>query len=383
MLPYVVRMRRELHEYPEIGFDLPRTLALVRRELGKMGIPFTERYGKSGIVATINEEKAGFTIGIRADMDALPITEATGLPYSSKIEGQMHACGHDAHTAILLDTARQLAERKDAIACRVKLIFQPAEEYAPSGAKLMADDGVMDDIDCIIALHVEKNSKMGDIDLIEGPVNSISNGFLLEFFGKSAHVAVQQKGIDAIMMAVKAYTAIEMAVAKEVPARTPVIFNVGAFNGGVTNNCICDHATMFCTLRSWEEETDRAIIERIKKICNAVAEESGGRFEFVQKKFYPILYNHEKMTALMRKSAAAVVGEAHVGSHKRGMGGEDFAFFASRKPAVFFRLGIYNPEKDCVYSVHQDHFNIDEDAMTIGAAVFVRFVLDNMNGIAF
>ncbi len=381
MLSYVVKIRRELHEYPEIGFDLPKTLALVRRELKSFGIPFTEKFGKSSIVATINDEKKDFTIGIRADMDALPITEALDVPYKSKTDGQMHACGHDAHTAILLDTARQLSEMKDKLCCRVKLIFQPAEEYAPSGAKLMAEDGVMDDIDCIVALHVEKSTAVGHIDIIDGPINAVSNGFMLDFFGKSSHVASQENGVDAIMMAVKAYTAIEMAVAKETPARTPVIFNVGAFNGGVANNCICDRASMFCTLRSWDEDVDKKLISRIKRICSSIAEESGGAFEFTQKKYYPILYNDKRITRLLRASGASVVGEENVGVHKRSMGGEDFAFFAMQKPAAMLRLGIYNPDKECVYSVHEDKFNIDEDALQIGSAIFVKFVFDNMNGI--
>ncbi len=383
MLPYVVKIRREIHEYPEVGFELPRTLAVVRRELTAMGVEFTEKYGKSSIVATINPEKNDFTIGIRADMDALPVTEATDVPYKSKLDGQMHACGHDAHTAILLDTARQLVEIKDKIACRVKLVFQPAEEFAPSGAKLMAEDGVMNDIDCIIGLHVEKGNKTGRIGLVTGPVTAVSNGFSLDFYGQSAHAASQHKGVDAIMMAVKAYTSIEMAVAKEVPAKSPVVFNVGAFHGGEANNCVCDYATMFCTLRTWDEELDEKLIAKIKRIGNAVAEESGGRFEFVQKKYYPILVNNEKMVELLRKSAAAVLGEENIRPRNRGMGGEDFSFFARRKPAVMFHLGIYNKEKDCIYSTHQDKFNVDEDALPYGSAIFVRFVLDNMNGIEF
>ncbi len=380
MLSYVTEMRRELHQYPEIGFDLPRTLALVRRELSRMGIAFSEEYGKSSIVATINPEKTQFTIGIRADMDALPITERTGLSYRSKLRGQMHACGHDAHTAILLDTARQLVEMRDRLSCRVKLIFQSAEEYSPSGAKLMAEDGLMNDIDCVVALHCDVNCDCGRINLLAGAQNAVSNGFLLEFFGKSAHVAAQQDGVDAIMMAVKACVAMEMAVSKELSATTPCVFNVGSIHGGKSNNSICDHTSLFCTMRTWDHETDTKMIGRLKQICRSVAKESGGRFKFTQKKYYPILYNDPTMTELMRASAAAVVGEENIGTHKRTLGGEDFAYFANQKPAVMFRLGIRNAEKGCVASLHQDHFNIDEDALAIGSAVFVRFVLDHMNG---
>ncbi len=271
---------------------------------------------------------------------------------------------------------------RDKINCRVKFIFQAAEEYPPSGAKLMAEDGVMDDIDCVIALHIDPSSApTGKIALASGPINAASNGFLLEFFGRSAHAARQHDGVDAIMMAVKAYTSIEMMIAKELPATAARIFNVGAIHGGETNNVICPHASMFCTVRSWEEEVDAKIIRRIKEICTAIAKESGGRFKFTQKKFYPIVDNSKMMTELMRKSAASVIGDENILQQRRTMGGEDFAYFSRIKPGCMFRLGTRNEEKDCIYSLHQDKFNIDEDSLPIGSAIFVQFVLDNMNGI--
>ncbi len=383
MSEYAIQIRRRLHQYPEIGFDLDRTLALVRSELTDIGLPYTEAYGKSSIVATLNEEKSHFTIGIRADMDALPITEKTNVPYKSKLKGQMHACGHDAHTAIVLDTARRLAQIKDQINCRVKFIFQSAEEYPPSGAMLMTQDGVMDDIDCAIALHCEPSVHIGRVNMCAGAQNAVSNGFLLDFYGRSSHVVQQQLGVDAIMMAVKAYTAIEMAVAKEVPVKSPCVFNVGSIHGGESNNSICDHVTLYCTLRTWEAELDERMVHRIKEICSSVAKESGGRFKFTQKKYYPILFNDKTMTERMWQAAAKVVGEKCIGLHGRGLGGEDFAYFAQKKPCCLFRLGVRNEQKACTYTLHQDKFNIDEDALEIGANVFIQFVKDNMNGISF
>ncbi len=383
MLNYATEIRRELHTYPEIGFDLPKTLALVRRELEKMGVPYTEEYGESSIVATLNEEKSNFTIGIRADMDALPILEKCNVPYKSKIKGQMHACGHDAHTAILLDTVRKLVEIKDKVACRVKFIFQAAEEYPPSGAKLMAEDGVMNDIDCVVALHTESTVPVGKVAILAGPQNATSNGFVLDFYGTSAHAARQQDGVDAIMMAVKAYTAIEMMVAKEFPATAARIFNVGAFNGGESNNIICPHASMYCTVRTWDAEVDERITKRVNEICSAIAKESGGKYKYTQKKYYPIVMNNERVTALMKKSIEAVVGSENTMVHRRSLGGEDFAYFAALKPGCMFRLGIRNEERNIVYSAHQDRFDLDEASLEIGSDVFVRFVLDNMNGIEF
>lgn len=380
-MSYVVDVRRRIHEYPEIGFDLPRTLKLIKTELDLFGIPYTEKYGKSSIVATLNEGKSNFTIGIRADMDALPIEEKTKVPFKSKIKGQMHACGHDAHTAILLDTARRLNDIKDKINCRVKFIFQPAEEYPPSGAMLMCKDGLMEDIDCVVALHVETKCNSGKIGILPGPQNGISNGFHLEFYGKSAHAARQEDGIDALAMAVKAYTAIEFMIAKEFPAQTMRIFNVGALHGGVANNVICNHASMNCTLRTWDEETDAKAIKRIKEIVSAIAKESGGRAKFIQDKYYPIVYNDKKITELVKGAAEKIVGIENIVTHVRSMGGEDFAYMAKEKPGCMFRLGIRNEDKECKYSAHQDKFKIDEDALSIGSDMFVQFVLDNMNGI--
>ena len=189
MQDYLTRIRRELHEYPEIGFDLTKTLALIRRELEAHGIEYTEKYGESSIVATVNPEGGGKTIGIRADIDALPVTEESDPPYKSKIDGAMHACGHDAHTAIALGAAIRLAEMKDSLTCRVKVIFQAAEEYPPSGAMLMVRDGVMEDIDEIISLHTDNDIPVGKIGIMPGDMNAISDGFVLTFHGKNAHAA--------------------------------------------------------------------------------------------------------------------------------------------------------------------------------------------------
>ena len=381
---YVVTARRQLHMYPEIGFDLDKTLEFIRGELDKMGVEYTEKYGKSSLVATVNAEKSCFTIGIRADMDALPITELNDVPYKSKIDGQMHACGHDAHTAILLDTCRRINEMKDKIACCVKFIFQAAEEYPPSGAKLMAEDGVMDDIDCIVALHIDTGYKTGEIGLVEGPQNATSDGFYLEFYGKSAHAANQQKGVDAIMMAVRAYTDIEFMIAKEIKANDPIIFNVGAINGGVTNNIICDKCTMFCTLRTQKDENAEYILGKIKKIIAAVADSAGGEAKFIESKHYPIVVNDSAVTARVAAAAEAVVGKENLLPKKtRGMGGEDFSYFAMRKPGCMFRLGIANKEAGFGGMLHNGNLLLDEDALEVGVNTFVQFVLDNMNGIDF
>ncbi len=382
MESYVIQMRRELHKYPEIGFDLDRTLALIKRELDKMGVEYTEQYGKSSIVATVNPEKSQFTIGIRADTDALPIQEENDVEYKSCIAGQMHACGHDAHTAILLDTVRKISEMKDKVACRVKFLFQSAEEYPPSGARLMAEDGVMEDIDCIIALHVDTTFDVGTIGLSAGPQNATSDGFYINFYGNAAHAANQQDGSDAIMMAVKAYTDIEFMIAKEIKAIDPVIFNVGSFHGGVANNIICDKCSMYCTLRTQKDANAEYILTKIKQIITSVAEISGGRAEFIENKHYPIVHNDTVITEKIRLAATKAIGEENITPKRiQSMGGEDFSYFANQKPGCMFRLGVRNEALGYTVGVHNGTFMLDESALQKGADIFVQFVLDNMNGI--
>ncbi len=380
---YVVRMRREFHMHPEIGFDLPCTLKTLRAELDRMGVEYTEEFGKSSIVATVNPEKDHFTIGVRADMDALPIQEENDVPYRSLHEGKMHACGHDAHTAIALATLREIHEMRDKINCRVKFLFQPAEEFEPSGAMLMARDGVMKDIDCIVGLHVDTNFDVGHLAITPGPQNATSDGFMLDFYGTASHAARQHLGVDANVMAMRAFMDIELTVAKEISAKKPVIFNVGAIHGGTTNNIICDHCSMFCTLRTWEDSVAEHILDKIHRIIEAVASTAGGRATFTLKKHYPIVHNDETMTALLRAAGVTVVGEENMHVNARGLGGEDFSYLSNEKPGAFLRLGVRNKEKGLTVGVHNGRFDLDEDALELGVKVFKQFILDNQNGIQF
>ena len=379
-MDYVTRLRRELHKIPEIGFELPKTIAFVKSELDKIGVEYTEKYGISSIVATVNPEKSHFTIGIRADMDALPMQEANEVDYKSTIDGQMHACGHDAHTAIALATVKRLYEMRDKISCRVKVLFQANEEIS-CGAKNMVQDGVMEDIDCIIALHCGAESEVGKIRLCSGEQNAVSTSFSLRFQGKSAHVAEQAKGVDAIMMAVSAYTQLQFMISKEIPAKEKVIFNVGKFNGGTAKNIIADECVLLCTLRTHTEARAQKTIARIKQIIRCCAESAGGSASYEEIAYYPIVVNDENVTEKVRQSAIKVLGAENVLPRQRGMGGEDFAYFAQIKPACIFRLGVGNKEKGIVSNVHTVTFNIDERALHIGVELFTQFVLDNMHGV--
>ena len=381
MNEYAQKIRRQLHEHPETGFDLPNTIALVKSHLDEIGIPYTEKYGKSSIVATMNEGKGNFTIGIRADMDALPLTEESDVPYKSKEEGKMHACGHDAHTAILLATIKELYKEKDNIACCVKFLFQPAEE-ASGGAKMMVENGVMEDIDCVIALHVNNKFETGKALIVPFEQNANSDGFYLDFYGESAHVAQQETGVDAIMMAVKAYTDIEFMIAKEINATHPCIFNVGMIRAGETNNILADYCRMFCTLRTYYNDDEKKCLEKIKTIAKAVAMESGGRAEYIPVKSYPIVYNNELVTKKFALAAEKVLGkDGIIDKADRSPIGEDFSYFSKAKPGCFIHLGTGNIELGITAGLHHTNFDIDENALDIGVKLFKQFVYDNMFGL--
>lgn len=381
---YAQSLRHELHQCPEIGFDLPQTLSIVRRELDAMGIEYTERYGKSSIVGVINPGK-DFTIGLRADMDALPIQERSNNPYPSKIDGQMHACGHDVHTAQLLAVARQLKDMENQLRCTVKLLFTPAEEYRTSGVEMMVKNGVAEGFDCAIACHVNPGMTVGTIGLCPGGGNANTMGITAEFFGRSVHAHSQQKGVDAIRMAVQAYTALEMMVAREISADTPAIYNVGAFNAGVTNNIVCDYAKLFLTTRAWSDDVTALMERRTREICEATAAMCGGTAKITVTKMLPYVINDVTMTCCLRKTAVKVLGEENVLAAPRTMGGEDFAFFSRIKPCAFFRLGTANPDhpEGTFNPLHTDRFDVDERCFAAGISVFVNFVLDNQDGIQF
>jgi len=382
-LEYVVSLRREIHEYPEIGFDLPKTLAVVHRELDKMGIPYTGEFGESSVVATINPDCKGTTIGIRGDMDALPMQEETGLPFASKIPGHMHACGHDAHTAMLLGVAKELKAREKELSCRVKLLFTPAEEYIDPGCRQLSENGVMDDIDFAVACHVGPDAKSGTVGIRKsGGINANSMGFTVEFFGTSSHAASQQKGKDAIAMAVEAYAAMEIMVAKEFSPTEPRLFNIGVIQGGQTNNIICNYCKMFGSSRAHKDEVSEKLITRIREICDGVAKMNGGEAKVTVNKFLPYVLNNETVAAKLWESAEKVLGEDNVFEPGRGLGGEDFGFLSRKKPCAFFRLGTCNGESTS-HVLHTVKFDLDENAMAVGVETFVQFVLDNQNGIEF
>ena len=378
---YILNLRHELHEYPEIGFDLPKTISVVKRELENLGIAYTEKYGESSVVATINPEKSHFTIGIRADMDALLIEEKTDLPFKSKIKGQMHACGHDAHTAMLLGTAKALKAMEDKLACRVMLVFQPSEEGIRSGAGELVRGGLMNEIDVIIGMHVENWLETGTVGVCKGSSMASSRNLRIDFYGATAHATLPHTGVDALAAAVRTYNDIQYMLARELNPFAKYVFSIGKLEGGTTQNVIANHAYMLGTIRTFDMEVDSFLIRRIGEIAESCAKQIGARAEVTSSLKALVVYNNPYISDLVLDSAAKVVGAENIVHMPEKLSSEDFSQYLTQKPGVFIRLGTRNAEKGCTTLPHNNDFLIDEDAFPMGTDTCVQFVLDNMNGI--
>ncbi len=378
---YIIKLRHEIHEYPELEFDLPKTLAVVRRELDALQIPYTEEYGRSSIVGFLNPECKDFTIGIRADMDALPLAEKTDLPYASKRPGIMHACGHDAHTAMLLGTAKALKSVENTLTCRVMLVFQACEEGVLSGAKEMVEDGLMDEIDVIIGMHIENWLEHGTVGVGEGACMAASHPVRIEFFGKTAHASLPQSGVNALAMAVNTYNGIQTMLATTIDPFAKYICCVGQLTAGSTDNVIPDYAEMKISLRTYDTALEKKIVDSIRTIAENAATAQGGTIVFHEEaKALPVI-NDPAVRRRVLDSAAKVVGEENIVPMPIKMSSEDFSFFVDKKPGCFIRLGTRNAEKGCVTLPHNNDFMLDEDALDIGSKVCVQFVLDHMGGL--
>ncbi len=376
---YIISLRHEIHEYPEIGFELPKTIAVVKRELEKLGIEYTTKYGESSVVGVINPDKSHFTIGIRADMDALLIEEKTDLSFKSKIKGQMHACGHDAHTAMLLGTAKALKAMEDKLECRVMLVFQPSEEGIRSGAEELVNGGLMEEIDVIVGLHIENWLESGKIGVCSGASMASSRNFRIDFYGATAHASLPQSGKDALACAVRTYNNIQQVISREVNPFEKFVCSIGQLSGGTSQNIIADHAYMVGTIRTFNMELDDFLVRRITEIAKNEAALIGAEASVETSLQAYVVYNNPYISELVLKSAEKV--SSGIQKMPEKLSSEDFSHYLTKKPGVFIRLGTRNEEKGCVTLPHNNDFLIDEEAFVTGSDTCVQFVLDNMSGI--
>lgn len=371
---YVVKIYRELHQYPEIGFDLPKTVSVVERELDAMGIAHTDQYGKCSVVAQIGNRADRPTVGLRADMDALPVQEIADVAFPSKIDGAMHACGHDAHTAILLGVIKILKDMEADLPCNVRFFFQPSEEGAVSGAKMMVDNGCLEGVDACACTHCELTIPSGSIGYHHGPLMAACAPITIRFYGVTSHATLPENGVDAVAMAVESYRLLKEMVKKEAGDRT-YIWQVGKFAGGDVHNVIPDLCTQEISFRFYDNEFAERVHQRILEIIDDIAKRYGGRAELDWRVSTCSLHNNPALVDTFIKSVENIenVQLVEVPMKKSS---EDFAWFTDARPGFLFRFGSRNEDKGCIYTPHRPDFKLDEDAFRYPILAFVNFALN-------
>ncbi len=372
----LIALRREFHKIPEIGGQLPGTKKIVCEYLEKLGIPYTCNPDDDGLIAEIKGKGKGKTIAFRADMDGLHICEGNDFPYKSAIEGQMHGCGHDAHTAILLIAAEILNEQKDELSGTVRLLFQSGEETG-TGAKAMITRGALDGVDAICALHVGNlagdDRKSGDLIVLPGPVSAGKDKFTITVHGKGTHSAFPNKGIDPILIAARIVNACEEISARELPAGTAAVLSFGSIQAGTDHNTIPDTAVLKGSIRVQDPQIREEMGKRLKEIATNIAAAFRGSCDVELKKGSQTVMNDPALSAFVAASASKILGTEKVITKISSalMGSDDFANYAARIPGVYFFLHTNNPEKGIMEANHNPCFAVDESVLWEGVATYI------------
>ena len=368
--------RRHLHANPELAFEEHETAAYVAARLRSLAIETQTGVGGTGVKGVIRGGRAGRTVMLRADMDALPIQEESDKPYKSTRPGVMHACGHDGHTAILLAVARILAARPETLAGNVVLCFQPAEERPPGGAIKMIEDGVMDDpkVDAVFGLHLS-SQPVGTVGMRGGASQASADTFRAEIIGVGGHAARPHAAVDPVLIAANVVTTLHTIVSREVDPLQSAVITVGTIQAGTVPNVIPRSATMSGTVRTLDEDVRQKLAKRIQETIVGIARAMGGDATVDYAFGYPVMVNDEAMTELVRSVAHEVVGEERTRyNHPPIMPSEDVGYFISRATGCYFNLGVLNEAKGITVANHNPGFDIDEDALPVGVAMLVRIV---------
>jgi len=376
-LSLLTEWRRDFHRHPELSGSEKRSSAIIQTALARMGVEYQTYSGHAGVVGIIRGRQPGPVVALRADMDALPIHEDSKEAYRSVYDGVMHACGHDAHMAILLGAATLLSRSPD-FSGTVKLIFQPAEEAAPiGGAQAMMDDGVLESpaVDAIFGLHVWPELPTGEIGIRSDAMMAASDRFMVKLFGKGAHGAMPHQGIDAIEMMTDVIQGLNHIMNRQISPLEIATLNIGTVVGGERYNVVPKEVTLEGTVRTFGDSVRQEIPKRMKRVLEGIAQAHAGNFTLDYHFGYPSLSNWEKPFEVVVEAAQSVLGSEHVHtSPDPALGGEDFARYLTRVPGAFFWLGCSGSGKGN-YPLHNSGFDIDEDCLPIGAELMVQTAL--------
>ena len=381
--PEIVRTRRALHQHPELAYHEVETSKLVADMLESLGIKVRRNVGGTGVVGVLKGAKAGRVVALRADMDGLPVHETSDVGFRSKVDGVMHACGHDTHIAMLLGAAKLLSKHKKELNGTVKFLFQPAEEHGGrGGAKPMIEDGAMKDpkVDFVFGLHIEATRKSGEFGVREGAIAAAPDTFKVKILGKGGHGSAPHETIDPIYVAAHVILALQGVSARMIDPVRPFVITIGAVHSGTKENIIPDVATLDGTIRTLDEATrklaKRKVVEVAKGVCRTFGASAEVEFE---KDAYPVTVNDPETTQKVAAVLRGIPG-TRVRRVEAMLGGEDFSRFLQKAPGVFYYLGTYNPAKGCTAPNHSSRFKVDEDVLKFGsvslAAVALEFSKD-------
>jgi amidohydrolase len=382
-LPEIIAIRRHLHQYPELSYEEVETGKYVATKLKALGIDYQHGIATNGVVGIIRgQNPESKTIALRADLDALPIQEANNISYKSTKAGIMHACGHDAHTASLLGAARILNETRAHWSGTIKLIFQPAEEKTPGGAKLMIQEGVLENPKpaIIIGQHVHPPLEAGKVGLKPGIYMASADELYLTVRGRGGHGAMPQECIDPILITAHIITALQQVVSRRADPAIPTVLTLGKIQsvGGLTN-IIPDEVRLEGTFRTLDEGWRQKAKEIMVKLAEGIAESMGGSCTFRIEHGYPVLFNNEALTQQVKQHMIAFCGEDNVVDLPMRMTAEDFAYYSQVMPACFYRLGTGNKELGITSGLHTDTFNIDESSLELSIGLMAWLAIQSLS----
>ena len=376
---WIVKIRRELHEHPELMYEEFRTSELIRRELDKLDIQYIHPIAETGVLASIGNGN-GPCVALRADMDALPIHEETDVPFKSKIDGKMHACGHDCHVSMLLGAAKLLKDKESEINGTIKLLFQPAEEGG-AGGKLMREEGALEnpEVERIFGLHVWPQMPSGQIGSREGTFLAATSSLSLTVKGVGGHAAVPQLAKDPVLTSARIITNLQSIISRELDPLESGVVSITVINGGNASNVIPSEVKVKGTLRSLTMDGLKELQKRVKEISEGIAQTHGCEaiVEYVGND-YPPTVNDSEMWKFAKNVGIELLGDDNVSDLDAVMGGEDFAYYTEKVKGCFVVLGMNNPDIDATYSVHHPMFKADEDALHIGTALHTIFALKSL-----
>jgi amidohydrolase len=376
MTGQLVGWRRGFHRHPELAFQERWTSGVVRTFLEECGIEVTPCAG-TGLRGVLKGAETGRTIALRADMDALPITEEGDTEYRSQVPGVMHACGHDGHMAILMGAARILAKRRASLPGSVVFLFQPSEENPPGGAKRMIDEGALDGVDRVFGLHLWQSLPTGIVGMRAGALMAQPDNFQVVVKGKGGHAALPQLTIDPVLVASHVVVAAQSIASRFLDPLKPVVVSFTMVHGGTSHNIIPDSVTLTGTVRTLDAGVERAAKQRLREVCEETCRVFGASADFTYQEGYPPVVNDAGMVDLVGRVARSEFGEHCVSTIDPVMGGEDFAYFLQKVPGAFVMLGMGDNQP---YPHHNARFDIDERVLPLGVRLMIGVALEMMAG---